>query len=443
MSNSNQLNKDLVQIVGEAGLLSDDQLSCYAIDGIAPQAVVLPASTHEIQEVLGYAVDNGLSVIPAGSGTKLGIGNPPEQVNLVLSTSRLDQVLEYEPADLTVTVEAGIRLAVLQAKLAEHGQYFSLDPPYADRCTIGGITATNASGPSRFRFGSARDLVLGMRVVQSSGTVVKSGGKVVKNVAGYDLNKLYLGSFGTLGVITEVSLKLQPLPEIERTVLLTFTEIGEAVNVGSEIAGSQLLPTFLNLFVNGVLLTDMPEFCLLIGLDGPPETVEWQIDSVKTVAQQNGAIGVEVYEGQQQQELRGSMCVFLESESTASTVICRANLRMTDVGDFLNTALEVNESASWQVRAMGLMGNGVVYLAFSDFPGRDVPVQEVADMVANLRDAAANVGGNLIVEAAPTALKRQIDVWGPVGRSFELMKAIKTKLDPIGLLNVGRFVGGI
>ena len=116
---------------------------------------------------------------------------------------------------------------------------------------------------------------------------------------------------------------------------------------------------------------------------------------------------------------------------------------MTDVGDFLNTVLEMNDSASWRVRAMGLMGNGVVYLAFSDFPDDEVPVQEVADAIANLRDAAANVGGNLIVESAPTALKRQIDVWGPVGGSFELMKAIKTKLDPVGLLNVGRFVGGI
>ena len=167
MSKSNQLYEDIVQIVGEAGLLPNDQLNRYAIDGIGPQAVVLPASVHEIQEVLGYAADSGLSVIPAGSGTKLGVGNPPEGVDLILSTSRLDQVLEYEPADLTVTVEAGIRFATLQAKLAEHGQYFSLDPPYADRCTIGGITATNASGPSRFRFGSARDLVLGMRVVQS------------------------------------------------------------------------------------------------------------------------------------------------------------------------------------------------------------------------------------------------------------------------------------
>ena len=442
MSNSNQLHADLIQIVGEVGLLPDDQLSRYTIDDIAPQAVVLPASTHEIQEVLGYAAEGGLSVIPAGSGTKLGVGNPPEQVDLVLSTSRLDQVLEYEPADLTVTVEAGIRLATLQEGLAKHGQYLSLDPPYADRCTIGGMTATNASGPSRLRYGSTRDLVLGMRVVQSSGTVVKSGGKVVKNVAGYDLNKLYLGSFGTLGVIAEVSLKLQPLPELERTVLLTFTETGEAINVASEIAGSQLLPTFLNLFVNGAPLTEAPEPCLLIGLDGHPETVEWQIDAIKTMAQQNVNIGVEVYEGQQQ-ELRASMCAFPEDESASSIVICRANLRMTDVEGFVNTVLDVNESAAWRVRAMGLMGNGIVYVGFSDFPDGDVPVQHVADTVASLRDTTANVGGNLIVESAPTTLKGQIDVWGSVGRSFELMKAIKTRLDPIGLLNVGRFVGGI
>ena len=443
MSNSNQLHENLVQIVGEAGLLPDDQRSRYTIDGIGPQAVVLPRSTHEIQEVLDYATDSGLSVIPAGSGTKLGVGNPPEQVDLVLSTSRLDQVLEYEPADLTVTVEAGIRLATLQAKLAEHGQYFPLDPPYADRCTIGGITATNASGPSRLRFGSARDLVLGMRVVQSSGTVVKSGGKVVKNVAGYDLNKLYLGSFGTLGVITEVSLRLQPLPESERTILLTFANIGEAVNVASEISGSQLLPTFLNLFGNGAPFTDSPEPCLLIGLDGHPETVEWQIDSAKTIAQQNGAIGVEVYEGQRQQELCAAMCSVPEGGAATPIVICRASLRMTDVGDFLNTVLEINDSSPLRVRVTGLMGNGVVYVIFSDFADGEVPVQRVAGTVANLRDAAANVGGNLIVESAPTALKRQIDVWGSVGRSFELMKAIKTKLDPIGLLNVGRFVGGI
>ena len=180
-----------------------------------------------------------------------------------------------------------------------------------------------------------------------------------------------------------------------------------------------------------------------MGLDGHPETVEWQIDSVKTIAQQNGAVGVGVYEGKRQQELRGSMCTFPENGSATPIVICRTNLRRTDVGDFLNAVSEMNDSSAWRVRAMGLMGNGVIYVTFSDFPDDEVPVQEVADTIANLRDAATNVGGNLIIESAPTVLKRQIDVWGPVGGSFELMKAIKTKFDPIGLLNVGRFVGGI
>ena len=137
------------------------------------------------------------------------------------------------------------------------------------------------------------------------------------------------------------------------------------------------------------------------------------------------------------------MCAFPEGGAAAPSVIARANLRITDAGGFLKTALEMNESASWRVRAMGLMGNGVVYLAFSDFPDGDVPAQHVADTVSNLRDAAANLGGNLIIETAPMVLKRRIDVWGPVGRSFGLMESIKTKLDPIGLLNVGRFVGGI
>ncbi len=443
MSNPNQLHRDLAQIVGEAGLLPDDQLNRYAIDDVVPKVVALPASTHEVQEVMSYAADSGLSVIPAGNGTKLGVGNPPAQVDLILSTSRLDQVLEYEPADLTVTVEAGIRLAMLQERLAEHGQYLSLDPPYANRCTIGGMTATNASGPSRLRYGSTRDLVLGMRVIQSSGTVVKSGGKVVKNVAGYDLNKLYLGSFGTLGIITEVSLKLQPLPEVERTVLLAFTEIAEAIHVASEIAGSQLLPIFLNLFVNGAPLTEVSEPCLMIGLDGPPETVEWQIDTLNTMVQQNASIGVQLYDGQQQQELRKAMRAFPEDQSTSPIVVCRANLRMTDVESFINTALAVDKSATWRMRAMGLIGNGVVYITFSHFPDDDLPVQHVTDTITSLREAAINVGGNLIIESGPTPLKREIDVWGSVGPSFQLMKAIKTKLDPIGLLNAGRFVGGI
>ncbi|MCZ6681260.1 MAG: FAD-binding oxidoreductase [Candidatus Poribacteria bacterium] len=440
---SNPLRYDLNQIVGEAGVLPDDHLNRYQMDGFVPQAVVAPSSTHEIQDVLYYAAEQELSVIPAGNGTKLGIGNLPKKVDLVLSTSRLNQVLEYEPADLTLIVQSGMRLAALQAKLAEHRQYLPLDPPYGDQATIGGITATNSSGSSRLRYGSTRDFVLGMHAVQSSGVVVKSGGRTVKNVAGYDLNKLYIGSFGTLGIITEVAFKLQPLPEIERTVLLTCKEIGQVVNTALEIASSQLLPIFLNLFVNGVPFTEIAEPCLLIGLDGQPETVEWQIDQVGLAAKQNGAIGVGVYEATSQRDIRMSMRSFPEGGWASPIVMSKASLRVTDIEGFIHAALATGNDLRCLAQVMGLMGNGIVYVALSGFPNGDIPAESVAGALAKLREAATNVGGNFIVESAPVEVKRQIDVWGPVGRSFDLMKQIKAKLDPIGLLNPGRFVGGI
>ena len=440
---SSQLRDGLIQIVGEVGILPANQFDRYQVDGFVPQAVVLPASVREIQEVLSYATDRKLSVIPAGNGTKLGIGNPPDKVDLVLSMSRLDQILEYEPADLTVTVQAGIRLVALQARLAEYGQYLPLDPPYANHATIGGITATNSSGPSRLRYGAARDLVLGVHTVQSSGTVLKSGGKVVKNVAGYDLNKLYIGSFGTLGLITAVSFKLQPLPETERTALLSFKETTQAVDVALKILGSQLLPIFLNLVVNGVPFTEIAEPCLLIGMEGHRDTVEWQIDQVRTLAEQNGAIGVGVYEGTPQRDIQTSMRSFPEGSWTSQIVMSKANVPVTDVEGFINTALATNSDLPCLVQVMGLMGSGIVYVAFSDFPENNVLVQPVVDALAQLRDAAAAVGGNLMVESAPTQIKHQIDVWGPVGNSFELMKSIKARLDATSLLNTGRFVGGI
>lgn len=458
---SHQLRYDLNQIVGEAGLLPDDQLAHYCIDGVVPKAVVFPSTTAEIQDVLIYAADRVLSVIPVGNGTKLGFGNPPEKVDLVLSMSRLNKVLEYEPADLTVTVQAGIRLADFQAKLAENGQWLSLDPPYADRATIGGIIAANSSGPSRLRYGTARDVVIGLQVIQPNASVAKSGGKVVKNVAGYDLNKLYVGSFGTLGIITEATFKLSPLPEMERTVLLTFREIGQAANVALEITGSQLLPTFLNLF-NGVPLTEISEPCLLIGLDGHPEAVKWQMDEVQSIAKQNGVVGVEVYEGERQRVLRAEMRAFPEGRwapppcprgggeenllappRAGGVTICKANLRMTDVEDFINATLAFGNELHGSVQVMGLMGNGIVYIAFSDSSKGTDELQSVANAIARLRDNALEVGGNLIVESAPTELKRQIDVWGPIGNTLGLMKGLKAKLDPVGILNPGRFVAGI
>ena len=284
MEHSRALHDELKHIVGESGILPEAQLAAYTFDGRIPKAVVLPASVQEMQEVLQFAVKKDLSVMPAGSGTKLGIGNLPEKVDLVLATTCLNSVVEYEPADLTVTVEAGIRLAALQAVLAQHRQYLALDPPYTDRCTLGGIVATNASGSLRLRHGAARNQVLGLRVIQANGTVVKSGGKVVKNVAGYDLNKLYIGAFGTLGIITEITLKLSPIPAREAILVADFQNVQGAVDTGLSIIGSQILPMFVNLSINSDIVspatdnaTDTKGATLVAGFGGDPETVAWQL----------------------------------------------------------------------------------------------------------------------------------------------------------------------
>jgi glycolate oxidase FAD binding subunit len=441
---SKQLCDNLIRIVGETGIHPD----AYQIDEIRSQAVVSPSSIREIQDILAFATEHQLSIIPVGSGTKLGLGNPPERVDLALLMQKFNAVLEYEPADLSVTVQAGVRLSELQGTLAEEGQYLPLDPPYAADTTLGGLVATNASGPSRLRHGTARNRVLGMKVVQPSGAVVNSGGKVVKNVAGYDLKKLYIGSFGTLGIITELTFNLYPLPELKRTLLLGFKTVRDAAEVALKIANSQLSPVFLNLFTDGALATALSGTVLsgtivALGIDGHPETVAWQIDQVQAMAEQGRAIGVEVLEDTDQAAFRSSMCAFPEGGRSSQSVICKANLRMTDVEEFVNATQETVNTLHPPVHIMGLMGSGVVYIAISEGSDDTDELQSIAQAIVELREHAIGVGGSLIIESAPIGLKRQVDVWGPVGNSTGLMKAIKARLDPVGLMNPRRFVAGI
>ena len=442
MPNSDVLQKELTRIVGENGLLPNDKHKDYRVDGFMPKAVALPESVEQIQKLLAFAADRGLSVIPAGSGTKLGIGNPPRKVDLVLSTRRLNSMIEYEPADLTVTVQAGMRLANLQVQLSENGQFLPLDPAYASLATVGGIAATNASGPLRLRHGTPRNQVLGMRVVQSGGAVVKSGGKVVKNVSGYDLNKLYIGSFGTLGIITELTFKLSPLAENGITMLLRFKRFEDATKTASDITSSQLLPSYLNLFINGVPDTRVLEPSLVVGLDAHPKAIAWQRNQVQWIAKQSGVIGVEIIQERQAAKLAEAMRTFTQTNPSQQIIVCKVNLRMSDIEEYIGVALEIASALACSVRVMGLMGTGQVYFVFSEFAGMVEPTM-IASTLAELRKHACSVGGNLILETAPVEVKRDIDVWGTVGSGSEIMKKIKAQFDPSKLLNPGRFADGI
>ena len=443
MENSRTLHDELKHIAGTSGVLQETESASYAIDGCTPKAVVLPTSVQEIQDILQFAAKQGLSVIPAGAGTKLGIGNLSEKVDVVLSTIHLNSVIEYEPADLTVTVEAGIRLSDLQKELAKHRQFLALNPPYAERCTVGGIVATNTSGSFRLRHGTARNQVLGMRVVHANGTVVKSGGKVVKNVAGYDLNKLYIGAFGTLGIITEVALKLSPIPTQQAIVATEFQDVQNAVNTGLNIVSSQTLPMFVNLFIN--FDPRYPEtlgqrkFTLMTGFGGDPETVVWQSAQSREIMEQNGGKGVTTTEAESQQRIQETIQEFSADNGNTEKVIVKVNLKRTDIAEFSEQIID----ASWthDVQMMVLLGNGVLYLSIPVIPETDF--QALSDVLTGLRQSALELRGNLIIETAPPELKRHIDVWGPVGNTLHLMKQVKAKFDADGLLNPGRFVASI
>ena len=254
--------------------------------------------------VLKAADDARAAVIPRGSGTKLALGNVPSDYRVCVSTIRLDKVLEYTPADMTVSVQAGIRLAELQKTLAEENQFLPLDPPNGETATIGGILASNSSGPLRAAYGSARDLLIGIRVAHPDGLVTKAGGKVVKNVTGYDLNKLYTGSLGTLGVIVEANFKLQPLPAVQKSVLAALPAKAASKAVDA-LVDSVLMPSSVELFDSCALSslsangTASGERGLLVRFGGNAKAVDRQIQDTKSICSE--AAGLEVLTGEEQE----------------------------------------------------------------------------------------------------------------------------------------------
>ncbi|MDP8921479.1 MAG: FAD-binding oxidoreductase, partial [Chloroflexota bacterium] len=217
------------------------------VDGVRPSFACAPANETELAEVVRAANAAGAAVVPWGGGTRMSLGFPPRAADVVVQTHRLGEIVEYEPADLTVTVQAGMTLADLQARLRAEGQMLALDPAAADRAAIGGLTSANASGPLRLMYGSARDLVIGTRVANADGVISKAGGRVVKNVAGYDLNKLYIGALGTAGIVVELSFKLHPLPQAQGMLAAAFASIEDAGRAVATLMRSALGPAAVEL----------------------------------------------------------------------------------------------------------------------------------------------------------------------------------------------------
>lgn len=431
-------------IVGSEYLLTGVELSPYVLEGRTPEVAVFPGSAEEVSSLLALASAEGIAVTPWGGGTKIAIGAPLRRLGMVLGLRRLCRLVEHEPGDLTATAQAGITFDALQTALAGRGQWLSLDPAFGDQATLGGILAANASGPRRHLYGTARDLLIGVTVVSADGSVVKGGGKVVKNVAGYDLPKLYIGSFGTLGVIVEATVKLRPLPDDDRLVLARFErfkDVGQAVRL---ILTSDLIPSAVDVLdgeaLRGLGLGEGGGGALLLGFDGMREQVEWQCEEAKRVLAGAGPAECRVLEGQARASTWRLVREIGRRAVQEPAALLKFAVLPSQVSDTIEQAGAVAHHRGLRAAFAAHAAVGIVTAVLA--AGGDAASPVIATL-QEWRQLVRAAGGHAVLERAPLAVKEQVAVWEAPGAAFRIMERIKAQLDPQGILNPGRFVGGI
>ena len=437
----------LAEIVGPAHCLGGAERAPFVVDGRTPCGVVLPGSADEVARVVSTAAAAGVPVIPWGGGTLMSRGAPPRDGALVVGLRRLDRVIEHEPGDLTATVEAGITVDALQAALGARGQWLPLDPPAPAEATLGGVLASNAAGPRRQGYGTARDLVIGLRVVAADGRLVRAGGKVVKNVAGYDLVKLYIGSHGTLGIIVDATLKLRPRPGTEGAAWATFSALDSAAAAAAALAASELGPVALAIVdvqAAGARALGLPPGdgpALLVAFDGLPATVAWQEDQAAERLRAAGARTVERLDPDGTVRALGAVRDPRRLVARPAAV-ATAGVLPADVGSYLTAAHASARAAGFTVDAVAHAGHGVIALVLAP-AAAPPPAPVTASVLAEWRTAARSRGGHLVVDWAPLGVREACPPWDPPGPGLALMRGLKSRLDPQGVLNPGRFVGGI
>ncbi|KPD04647.1 lactate dehydrogenase [Aneurinibacillus migulanus] len=405
---------------------------------------LFPENEQEIVEILKHAQQNGMKVIPMGGGTKRGFGGVEEAADVILSLSRCSGIIEYSPGDMIVTVRPGTTVQDLQNYLAEYGQMLPLDPAWPAYATAGGIVAAGDSGPKRLRYGSARDHVIAMRVVYPDGTIIRTGAKVVKNVAGYDMNKLFIGSMGTLGIISELSFKLRPLPKAERLLLLSFseTEMDAIRGFIRTLQDSMLEPVSLEL-ISPTLAGRLGEkvgYMLAIAFEDVESAVQYQEAWVRSRAPEaslrKALIGEEA-----QMWWDAFACISpygLEEKEAGIQIAMKIGSKNTDVLGIIDACHRLGQGMGVAVEAHGGAGHGISYVFFTG--GNEEELVSCADAIRRL---AQERGGYAIVRHAPLSLRRRIEVWGEVPVHFSLLEGIKHTIDPDRILNPGRFIGGI
>jgi glycolate oxidase FAD binding subunit len=432
--------------------VADVDANACRIDDFGPLPVMQPQSVAEVGALVRRAAAESQALYPLGGRTMLGLGLPPARPGWAVALRSLAQVIDYPARDMTVTVQAGITLAQLQALLATENQRLPIDVPRASEATLGGTLAANVSGPRRLGFGTLRDYVIGITTVDDQGQEVKAGGRVVKNVAGYDLPKLHIGALGTLGIISQITLKLRPLPAAQ--ALVSFgCETAALGRLLDRLHQTRTRPVCLELLNTAAVSVvarsasvNLPEapWVIVVGFEETSDAVGWQVkqllqelppgDIHGLEARADEASGV-LWKGLVENTASGDSSPSSGMGRDERTLSFKANLLPQAVADFCQQAATLPEPVELHAHA----GSGIVR---GKIKGA-LTLERVAAMLEELTDKAVRASGNLVLSRCPVEWKCQLPVWGRGRGDLWLMRRVKEQLDPRNLFNPGRFIGGV
>ncbi len=387
-----------------------------------------------IVETIREAVAAGHAIYPLGGGTAADFGLPPKMPGHELPTAGLDRVIDYPSRDMTITVEAGVTLQTLAELLATEGQRLPIDAADAERATLGGLVDTNFSGPRRYGCGTIRDYVIGVSAVDGRGTLFKAGGRVVKNVAGYDFCKLLTGSLGTLAVLTQVTLKLKPIPEADALLACRVSSFEQAERLLAALGTSATTPTAIELLVGQSAFlwpaeTGVAE--LVVGFEGTRNEVDWMIETLTNEWYAQDVESVLVLDDPTLTPDVWQRLTALATGDDEAPLVVKANMRPSAVCGFIDTV----KLAAPRCRIQAHAGSGAVVVVVDEVPA----VGASKFVIQHLRPAAQHGGGHAVVwSSSADDLTRQV-IWGPSPSGFAAMQAVKRQFDPQGLLNPGRY----
>ena len=456
MSSTDKLGSKLKEIAEKAIVIQDrDKIEAYALDGKRPKVIVSPRTMDEVSKIISYANQQHLAVIPMGNGTKIEMGGVPKKMDIVLLTRRLNRITDCDIDNLTFSAESGMTLNEVQKHLAKEGKgyFLPLDPSFTDKATLGGIVATNSSGPKRLLYGTARDLIIGMKTVFANGDIVVSGGKTVKNVSGYDMCKLLIGSFGTLGIICEITFKILPLPEKEATLLVPFKALDEADGFVQEVSHSQLVPASIET-LNATAVTKMKyrvplpgegNYLVVIGLEGVAESIERQISEMGALGKKHGVLEIVTLDSEKHDAFWNAFRNFSKGlvRGYPDLITLKSNVLISKCGKVMESYEKISKSMGMDCAFICHSGNGILYSYVLADKSVRTKVESLVKLVKKLTSEAVKNEGNLVVESSPFSIRKKVDVWGKSRSDHQVMRRIKKQVDPSGVLNPGRFLGGI